>query len=131
MYEMICGDSPFYSYGIDQEDLYRSIIEDDYDPPMYASMDACDLIDRLLVKDPLVRLGSLSGGESDILGHHWFTGMNVHAARKRTLPAPWLPELSSDPFDVTHFDDWSDLEDKTTTQYPKLNELQAALFEGF
>ena len=131
VYEMICGESPFYTYGIDQEDLYRSIIEDDYDPPMYASMDACDLIDRLLVKDPLVRLGSLSGGESDILCHNWFKGLDSHAVRKRTIKAPWIPQLSGDPFDSRHFDDWSDLEDKTTEEYPELEPHEAAMFDNF
>jgi hypothetical protein len=98
---------------------------------MYASMDACDLIDRLLVKDPLVRLGSLSGGESDILCHSWFKGLDSHSVRKRTIKAPWIPQLSKDPFDTSHFDDWSDLEDKTTEEYPELEPEEAELFNGF
>jgi serine/threonine protein kinase len=130
IYEMLCGYSPFYEDGIDPAELYRSIAEDDYDPPINSSAVACDLVGKLLEKDPVLRLGSLAGGESDIASHPWFDGMDPSLVRKQQLEVPWRPDIS-DPFDVRHFDDWSEVEDKTLGRYPPLKQKQQSIFEDF
>ena len=42
--------------------LFQRIVEVDYDEPTGVSSDARDIISRLLQKEPLQRLGSLSRG---------------------------------------------------------------------
>jgi hypothetical protein len=95
-----------------------------------SSPDAVALIDGLLVKDPNFRLGSLANGESDILSHPWFQGLDVFEMRKKNLKAPWVPEIK-DPFDASHFEDWSDLEDKTSQKFLRLSDAEATLFKNF
>lgn len=130
IYEMITGENPFFFEGMDQMSLFQSIVEEDFDPPAGASPEASDLVSKLLIKDPAVRLGSLANGERDILRHVWFDELDLHAMRRREVPAPWVPEIK-DPLDTSCFDDWSHLEDKTSTRYGSLSPKDAALFEGF
>lgn len=130
IYEMLCGYSPFYEEGIDPTELYRSIAEDDYERPINSSDVACDFLGKLLVKDPVLRLGSLAGGESDITSHPWFDGMDPILVRKQGLEVPWRPDLS-DPFDVRHFDDWSEVEDKSLGCYPPLKPKEELIFDDF
>lgn len=130
IHEMFDGDGPFFYFGIDQVDLYRSIVQDPHDPPENASPEACDFIDHLLVKDPVRRLGSLAGGEADILNNVWFEDMDLGALRKGKIKAPWVPEIE-DSFDTSNFEDWSELEDRSKEVYPRLTEEEAAVFDGF
>ena len=130
VYEMLCGESPFFFYGIDTSELYRSIIQDDFPPLPSASSDAVSLVDGLLVKDPNFRLGSLANGESDIISHPWFHGLDVFEMRKKNLKAPWVPEIK-DPFDASHFEDWSELEDKTSQKFLRLSEAESEIFKNF
>ena len=76
IYEMISGENPFFYDEMDQTELFRAISEDEqYAMPKdkEASMEAIDLIDQLLIKDPTKRLGV--NGVQDIAAHPWFTGM--------------------------------------------------------
>ena len=110
--------------------LFQSIVEDDYAEPAEASNDAKDMIAALLEKEPLQRLGSLSGGEQDILDHPWFGDLDLAAMRRRKAKAPWLPPVK-DPLDTACFDDWDHLVDKMAEELPELEPKQAALFEKF
>jgi protein kinase A len=130
IYELLSGQSPFYYDGMDQMSLFESIVQDDYDPPTGASPEAIDLIAKFLEKDPTRRLGSLAQGESEIFEHPWFADLDLQALRHRVIPAPWVPSVR-DPFDTSCFDDWSALEDKTTTISHRLDEKEARIFEDF
>lgn len=110
--------------------LFQSIVEDDYDEPEGASEGAKNMIAGLLVKEPLQRLGSLSGGEQDILDHSWFKDLDLAAMRRKTVKAPWVPGLK-DPLDTACFDDWDHLVDKMAEDLPVLKPKEAALFEKF
>ena len=130
IYYMITGKNPFYYAGMDQMKLFQSIVEDDYDDPEEASEGAKDIIAGLLVKEPLQRLGSLSGGEQDILDHYWFKDLDLAAMRRKTVKAPWVPGVK-DPLDTGCFDDWDHLVDKMAEDLPVLKPKEAALFEKF
>ena len=130
IYEMLSGEGPFFYFGIDQVDLYRSIVQEPHEVPENAGPDAVDLVDFLLTKDPNGRLGNLSGGEADIMKHMWFKGMDIHAIRKRRVVAPWLPDIE-DAFDTSNFEDWSELEDRTKEECPELDPSDAQIFDAF
>jgi len=115
---------------MDQMSLFQAIVKDDYDDPVGVSAEATDIIRRLLVKDPTHRLGSLAGGERDILEHPWYSDLNLHSLRHRETRAPWIPTIE-DPLDTSNFDDWSHLEDRTQVKCDRISEHDAALFEGF
>ena len=110
--------------------LFQAIVKDDFDDPYDSSREATDLVRKLLVKDPTLRLGSLAGGERDILEHPWFSPLDLGNLRFRAVDAPWVPQIK-DPFDTSCFDDWSHLEDRTKVQYEPLEEKDAILFKEF
>jgi serine/threonine protein kinase len=130
LYEMITGESPFYYEGMDQMTLFRSIVEDDFEPPPNASPAAADIIAKFLVKDPTQRLGSLARGEREIFEQEWFSDIDLEALRRREIKAPWIPEIK-DAFDTGCFDDWNHLEDKTKQVYLPLSEEDMELFKDF
>jgi protein kinase A len=127
---MITGECPFFFEGMDQMALFRSIVEDDYEPPKNASPAAADIIAKFLVKDPTLRLGSLARGEREIFEQEWFNDIDLEALRDREIKAPWVPEIK-DAFDTSFFDDWDHLEDKTKQKYSPLTREEAELFKAF
>ena len=109
---MLRGESPFYFDGVPETELYRSIEEDEV-PPITnpnVSAEAKDLVFRLLEKDPLDRIGCLADGEREIVEHKWFASIDRKELRDRKLKAPWKPQVK-DPFDISNFEDWGDIED--------------------
>ncbi|GAX28307.1 hypothetical protein FisN_27Hh038 [Fistulifera solaris] len=129
-YEMVMGFSPFYEDGIEQFELYRLIVEEDFPELEGRSPEAVDFISRLLEKSPSNRLGSLARGEKDILSHRWFGDLSTVRMRERAIQAPWIPTIKS-LFDTSNFDDWSGVTDKTLDKGPPLSDKHMALFEGF
>lgn len=94
IYEMICGENPFYYDGMDNGTLYETIAkEDPYPLQGDVSSAAKALIDGLLEKDPAHRLGSLAGRERDILTHEFFKGLNLTELKNKEFKAPWLPPV--------------------------------------
>jgi protein kinase A len=130
IYEMLMGENPFYFEGMDQVLLFQSIAQDAHEPPVGVSEEAVDIINSFLTKDPVMRLGSLARGESEILQHVWFQPLDLQAMRRRLLVAPWIPPLKSQ-LDATYFDDWSDAVDKTEQSFPRITVRQAKEFEEF
>ena len=59
------------------------------------SEDCKDLITKLLDKDPKKRLGT-KNGQSDVLSHVFFEDIDKPKLLKKSLPAPYVFELSDD-----------------------------------
>jgi serine/threonine protein kinase len=122
LYEMICGENPFYFDGMDQLALFEAICHEKYYPfPTQPSKELVDLVDGLLEKDPAQRLGMLAGGSEDILRHKWFDGMDLAKLRAREVRAPWRPPQAEDDFGNKELDD-------TQAQILK-QELRSCLFD--
>lgn len=130
VYEMLAGFNPFYFEGMDQMVLFKSIVQDVQEPIPSVSSEATDIIDGLLTKDPVMRLGSLLKGEADILNHEWFSELDLHQLRRREVAAPWLPPIK-DPMDAKCFDDWSFIVDKLTQTFAKVTDRDQEEFKGF
>ena len=72
--------------------LFHAITNEDYYPlAEEVSPEAKSLIDGLLRKDPMYRLGSLAGRGKDILKMSWFDGLNLRHLRKKRFQAPFIP----------------------------------------
>lgn len=130
LYEMLEGENPFYFEGMDQILLFKSIVDDTHKPLSNSSPEAMRLVDALLEKDPVQRLGSLKRGEAEILQHEWFDGLDLQELRHGKITAPWIPPLSG-PLDSSCFDDWSEVVDKSTLKFAMIREKHAKEFEGF
>eukprot|EP00581_Thalassiosira_minuscula_P006926 CAMPEP_0183703174 /NCGR_PEP_ID=MMETSP0737-20130205/1013_1 /TAXON_ID=385413 /ORGANISM="Thalassiosira miniscula, Strain CCMP1093" /LENGTH=964 /DNA_ID=CAMNT_0025929889 /DNA_START=494 /DNA_END=3388 /DNA_ORIENTATION=- len=122
LYEFIVGRTPFYrKNSMDQISLMRRIVRADYQYPDFCSglspnsqgLDKVlfhwkDLTYRLLRNNPADRLGNLSGGIEDIIGHGWFGNIDFHELRgQEKVPAPWVPDVKDplDPRNKTNVDD--------------------------
>lgn len=80
----------------DPLDAMRRIVDDTYTVkfPSYVSPEAVDLIQRLLQRRPIKRLGMLSQGARDVMEHPWFAGFDWEALAARRMPAPRLPQAA-------------------------------------
>jgi serum/glucocorticoid-regulated kinase 2 len=130
IYEMMTGENPFYYPDMNEIDLYRSIVTDDYEQPKNVSNDAKDLISKLLIKDPAQRIGSLAMGTDEILNDQWFNSLDIKTMKSRQMTAPWTPQIQN-AFDVSHFHDWSDLKDKTSLPTYPISKKDNLLFQDF
>jgi len=91
-YEMVSGEHPFFSDEMDQMALYHGITEEDhYALPDHVSQNAVSLIDGLLTKEPSQRLGMLANKEKDVIGHPWFSDLDLEKLRARKVKAPYIP----------------------------------------
>lgn len=52
-----------------------------------------DLLRRLLVKKPAMRLGAQKNGAADVKSHPWFEGFDWNAFQKLELSAPYVPKV--------------------------------------
>ena len=70
--------------------------------------DCVDLVDSLLKKEPIERLGMHRAGMNDIIQHRWFEGIDLEQIRKKSFPAPWIPnDLIRDGFESFSLEDKS------------------------
>lgn len=102
LYEMLVGLPPFHCSS--RALLYQGIMS--CHPNLdhrFLSPEAKDLCLKLLMKDPVERLGSSSQGIKEIMGHEWFAGIDWEGLEARKVPAPYKPVLEG-PSDVKYFD---------------------------
>jgi serine/threonine protein kinase len=94
-YEMITGENPFYFEEMDQMALFQAIVQEPFFPLTEEYSPALeDFLSGLLQKDPIHRLGSLSGRERDILRHEWFNDLDIDKLRNKEVEAPYVPNIS-------------------------------------
>ena len=106
MFELLTGAPPFTSD--EPMKTYNIILRgiDAVDFPRSISHKAQNLIKKLCRDNLSERLGYQRGGIEDIMKHKWFDGFNWFGLRNRTLPAPYVPKISS-PVDASNFDSYS------------------------
>lgn len=125
VYEMLYGFSPFYYDGVEQGELFASIVDDPVEIPDTAGKHAKDFLTRILEKDPRLRLGA--NDESAIINHRWFNDLDADAVRSKRVTPPWQPNLTG-LFDASNFNpDESEIHDLGGKALP---DRDAKLFEG-
>jgi cGMP-dependent protein kinase 1 len=129
-YEMLTGSTPFYKQGMNQMELFSSIVRGKFDPPFIASQRGKDFVSGLLHTDSTKRLGSLADGEMDIFRHSWFSKIDFKAIRWMKSKAPNIPKIKS-ALHVSNFENWDHLEDKLNNNYEELTDAQKEIFEFF
>ena len=115
--------------------VYRHIVICDYDPPKPGdniSDEAISIIKRILISNPIHRLGSLARGIEDIYADKFFEEYDFVELRRKEIEAPWIPNIKN-PFDDAskYFDSWDHLDDKCAKEYPSLTKKEQKLFENF
>jgi serine/threonine protein kinase len=134
LYEFHTGANPFYtSEEMDQMGLFKQIVRGKFKFPAdcTASLNALDLVEKILVLDPSDRLGCKAKADLDIRNHPWFEGFDFGALYRKELTPPWKPKISN-PFDGSNFGHWSDPEKEKATQGLKpLSSEEQKLFVEF
>lgn len=125
VFEMLFGFSPFYYDGVEQNELFASILNDPVEIPDSSGKVAKDFLARILEKNPKTRLGAKN--QEEILNHKWFKDLDVDALRNKSISPPWQPTVTG-LFDASNFSpDESDIQD---LDGKPLAERDAKLFEG-
>ena len=111
-YEMLTGCLPFEIPK--DEPLKVSLFKKEVKFPRNFNELAKDLIKKLLVPNPLKRLGSEGDSES-IKKHPYFKGINWEKFEKREIKPPYIPKFK-DELDLSYFDKYFTDEDITSTK---------------
>jgi len=103
IYELLSSFPPFF----DDEPMgtYRKIIQGKFKFPKYFSVDARDIIARLLRTKPTKRLAVLKGGADNIRKHIWYSQVKFQwdDLREGLLPPPFKPKVKAID-DISNFD---------------------------
>ena len=99
LYEMLTGLPPFYD--TNKSLMYKNILQSSLTIPVYISKAAKDLLQRLLQKEPVERIG-YAGGAHEIKAHPWFSCVSWgKVSRKKTIP-PYRPNFRHCNFDAEY-----------------------------
>jgi protein kinase X len=103
LYEMLVGYPPFI--GKDTMSTYQKIVAGKYSFPRNVDAAGKLLIKNLLQADLTKRFGNLRNGIDDIKNSSWFEGMDWEALFERTLPAPFIPQVTGST-DTSNFEEY-------------------------
>ena len=108
IYEMMTGLPPYFNKEQNREKLFHAILTQELKYPSYFSPVCCDLLSvffkkKLLIKDPMKRLGSFGRDAEEIKEHPWFAEINWISILNKEIKAPKKPKIVN-PEDVKYFD---------------------------
>lgn len=96
LYELLTGLPPFYHP--DRATMYRIIQTEEVRFPQYLSSEACNLLARLLDKNPSTRLGSKQG-TAEVKSHPWCLQIPWERLLLKAKSPPFTPNLRQSNFD--------------------------------
>ncbi|XP_073321815.1 serine/threonine-protein kinase N2-like [Pagrus major] len=101
IFEMLVGESPFP--GEDEEEVFDSIVNDDVQYPGSLPPGAVAIIQKLLKKNPLKRLGAGERDANEVKGEKFFETIDWEALLAKKVKPPFLPSIKES-MDVSNFD---------------------------
>lgn len=129
LYQMILTKTPFK--GDDEEEVFNAILTDEPLYPINMSKESVDIIQKLLTRDPKLRLGAGERDALEIMEHPYFGDVNFDDVLNLRVKPPFIPEID-DPREAKCF------EDEFTSQAAKLTPVNSVLspkmqemFRGF
>eukprot|EP00170_Pyropia_yezoensis_P001113 contig_5059_g1117 len=104
IYEMVCGQTPFYSRGDDNDDTFAKVVDEKvkltWPSDVHVSSECKSLVKGLLRRDPAKRLGVGDHGGTSIKRAPWFKDIDFAALRHSKPPIiPAVPRLPKRPVD--------------------------------
>ncbi|MCJ1358336.1 MAG: Serine/threonine kinase [Icmadophila ericetorum] len=126
IYQMLLQQSPFR--GEDEDEIYDAILADEPLYPIHMPRDSVSILQKLLTREPELRLGSGPTDAQEIMSHAFFRNINWDDVRDKKVPPPFLPQISN-PTDTSNFD--SEFTSVTPVLTPVQSVLTQAMQEEF
>jgi len=101
IYQMLLQQSPFR--GEDEDEIYDAILADEPLYPIHMPRDSVSILQKLLTREPELRLGSGPTDAQEIMSHSFFRNINWDDVRDKKVPPPFLPSIKS-ATDTSNFD---------------------------
>jgi len=129
LFQMLLCQSPFK--GDDEDEIFNAIEHDVVKYPISMPRQTVLVLQALLTKDPSQRLGSSTRDAEEIMEHPYFADVNFDDVLNLRIPAPYIPEISSE-------HDYSNFDQEFTSETPRLTPVETLLtsemqeqFRGF
>ena len=101
IYQMLLQQSPFR--GEDEDEIYDAILADEPLYPIHMPRDSVSILQKLLTREPELRLGSGPTDAQEIMSHAFFRGVDWDDVYHKRVPAPFLPTIKNRA-DTSNFD---------------------------
>lgn len=101
IYQMLLQQSPFR--GEDEDEIYDAILADEALYPIHMPRDSVSILQKLLTREPELRLGSGPTDAQEVMSHAFFRNINWDDIYHKRGPPPMLPTITS-PTDTSNFD---------------------------
>ena len=98
---MLLQQSPFR--GEDEDEIYDAILADEPLYPIHMPRDSVSILQKLLTREPEMRLGSGPTDAQEIMDHAFFKGVNWADFYNKRVPPPFKPTVKNDK-DTSNFD---------------------------
>lgn len=119
---MLLQQSPFR--GEDEDEIYDAILADEPLYPIHMPRDSVSILQKLLTREPELRLGSGPTDAQEVMSHAFFRNINWDDIYHKRVPPPFLPTISN-PTDTSNFDT------EFTSVTPVLTPVQSGKFLQF
>lgn len=119
IYQMLLQQSPFR--GEDEDEIYDAILADEPLYPIHMPRDSVSILQKLLTREPELRLGSGPTDAQEVMSHAFFRNINWDDIYHKRVPPPFLPTISN-PTDTSNFDT------EFTSVTPVLTPVQSGTF---
>lgn len=116
---MLLQQSPFR--GEDEDEIYDAILADEPLYPIHMPRDSVSILQKLLTREPEMRLGSGPTDAQEIMSHAFFRNVNWDDIYHKRIPAPFVPQITS-ATDTSNFDT------EFTSVTPVLTPVQSGKF---
>lgn len=121
IYQMLLQQSPFR--GEDEDEIYDAILADEPLYPIHMPRDSVSILQKLLTREPEMRLGSGPTDAQEIMSHAFFRNVNWDDIYSKRVPAPFTPQIKS-ATDTSNFDT------EFTSVTPVLTPVQSVLSQA-
>lgn len=101
IYQMLLQQSPFR--GEDEDEIYDAILADEPLYPIHMPRDSVSILQKLLTREPELRLGSGPTDAQEIMSHAFFRNVNWDDIYNKRIPPPFKPQITS-ATDTSNFD---------------------------
>ena len=98
---MLLQQSPFR--GEDEDEIYDAILADEPLYPIHMPRDSVSILQKLLTREPELRLGSGPTDAQEIMSHAFFRNVNWEDIYHKRVEPPFRPQIKS-ATDTSNFD---------------------------